>query len=171
MSTSPVTNDSGMTQTRPLSAVDPMDTREERRRLRATSPSDEGLVRLGATLGGEVVAVEELFGGSSTSVHGLDVREPGGRVARYVLKRFIASDDAPPLEWERLHIARGADVPTPEPVLLDLNGEYFGMPALVMTRLPGTSTYTITELAAWSTGDILIERVAAFFDADMESCP
>ena len=164
MSTSPVTNDTGMTQTRPLSAVDPMDTREERRRLRATSPSDEGLVRLGATLGGEVVAVEELFGGISTSVHGLDVREPGGRVARYVLKRFIASDDSPPLEWERLHIA-------PEPVLLDLMGEYFGMPALVMMRLPGTSTYTITELAAWSTGDILIERVAAFFDADMESCP
>ena len=67
-----------------------------------------------------------------------------------MLKRFIASDLMPPFEWEGLELAQAAVVPTPLPVLIDQAGDWFGMPALVMSRLPGTSTYRIGDLAIWT---------------------
>ncbi len=122
---------------------------EQRRELRSSAPSSGGLRRLGQVLG-RISGVKELPGGVATSVHAFNAREDDGSLSPYVLKRFIASDLMPPFEWEGLELAQAAVVPTPVPDLIDQAGDWFGMPALVMSRLPGTSTYRIGDLAIWT---------------------
>jgi aminoglycoside phosphotransferase (APT) family kinase protein len=53
-------------------------------------------------------------------------------------------------EWERLIFAqRVAGVPVPVPVALDADGRWFGSPALVMSRLPGRSDISPTDIDSW----------------------
>lgn len=40
-------------------------------------------------------------------------------------------------EWERLAFAHAAGLPAPEPLAVDLDGEWFGCPTIVMSRVPG----------------------------------
>jgi aminoglycoside phosphotransferase (APT) family kinase protein len=108
---------------------------DESRRLRASAPSSEGLRKLGAVLGEGVEIVGPLHGGVASSVYELATAS-----RRLVLKRFMY-EEAAPFEWERLHIARAAPVPTPEPVALDAEGEWFGAPALVVTYIDGGPMY------------------------------
>jgi aminoglycoside phosphotransferase (APT) family kinase protein len=58
-------------------------------------------------------------------------------VQRIVLKRYPAGGRGVTDEWKRLQFARTIDVPTPEPVAVDEAGDWFGTPALVISRLPG----------------------------------
>ena len=108
---------------------------DESRRLRASAPSPDGLLRLGEQFGQRVEPVRPLHGGVAASVYELATKS-----RRLVLKRFMF-DDAPLFEWERLHIALAAPVPTPEPVALDAEGAWFGMPALVVTYFEGGPMY------------------------------
>lgn len=85
----------------------------------------------------KLVDVAALPGGLATAAHRLTVRQATGATQDLVLKRYLAGDDTAALEWERLAFARRCSVPTPEPVLLDPDGRWFGTPALVMTALPG----------------------------------
>lgn len=120
---------------------------DERRALRATMPSDDGLARLGIDLGAPVVDVDRLAGGVASSTHALRLAD-GTEV---VLKRFVHDPDPPPLwqlEWERLHLALAAPIATPTPIALDDDGRWFdGIPALVMSRLPGRASYPIDPAA------------------------
>jgi aminoglycoside phosphotransferase (APT) family kinase protein len=103
---------------------------------RQTTPSTEGLARLSERLGEQIALGEQLHGGVATATHAL--RTP---TRALVLKRYQDEDTTAELEWDRLHVALGADVPTPAPVALDLDGAWFGCQALVMTRLPGGVVY------------------------------
>ncbi len=123
-------------------------SRGERIALRGTNPGAAGLARLEAALDGAISGVEVLHGGISASVHGFTLTTDG--VERgLILKRFIPSDPVPPREWDGLRVAMAVSVPTPEPVAFDPTGEWFDMPALVMSRLPGTATYTPRDLDTW----------------------
>jgi aminoglycoside phosphotransferase (APT) family kinase protein len=104
---------------------------ETSRRLRSTTPSSAGLSRLGSAIGERVEVEGVLYGGVASSVHRL--RTPSRSL---VLKRF-AFPDAAPFEWERLHHVRTVPVPTPEPIALDADGAWFGVPALVLGYLEG----------------------------------
>jgi aminoglycoside phosphotransferase (APT) family kinase protein len=99
-------------------------------------PSDEGLVRLGDALGEPVTLVGPLHGGVATSTHALETPSRS-----LVMKRFRADDDTAPLEWERLHVASASTMRTPKPVAFDLDGKWFGLATVVMTRLPGEVVY------------------------------
>lgn len=109
---------------------------EESRVHRATEPSVEGLDALGAALGEPVRVVQQLHGGVATCTH-----ELATATRRLILKRYRADDGTAASEWERLQLARDLPVPTPEPVVVDLEGVWFGTGALVMTRLEGSVTY------------------------------
>ena len=112
---------------------------EERRELRASEPSADGLDRLAAVLGEPVLEVERLAGGVATSAHALRTA-----TSAYVLKRFGADDaDWAASEWERLQLVRDIPVPTPEPIAIDRDGEWFDTPALVLRWLPGRSGYPV----------------------------
>lgn len=108
---------------------------------RASVPSDDGVARLSATLGEPVQLDGRLHGGVASSTWA--IRTP---TRRLVLKRFRPDDaEVPPsgcsLEWDRLVVAQHAPVPTPKPVAVDLEGEWFGLHALVMSHLPGAVAY------------------------------
>lgn len=125
-------------------------TREERIALRATSPDPAGLQRLGAHLRGEVIATHALTGGISASVHALALREPTGNTLELILKRYIPSDPIPSLEWARLVFASRVSFPVPAAVAFDPAGGWFGLPALVMSRLPGSANYAVYHLDTWA---------------------
>ncbi|MEN3271745.1 MAG: hypothetical protein V7636_506 [Actinomycetota bacterium] len=103
---------------------------------RATEPSAEGLDALGDVLGEPVHVVRQLHGGVATCTH-----ELATATRRLILKRYRADDTTAELEWARLQVARNLPVPTPEPVAVDLAGEWFETTALVMTWLPGAVAY------------------------------
>lgn len=111
---------------------------DERPAHRSTTPSPDGLLRLGAVLGETVEVVGPLHGGVATSTH--ELRTP---TRRLVLKRYRADDSTAALEWERLGLATTSPVPTPAPVAVDLVGEWFACEAIVMSWLPGTSLYPV----------------------------
>ena len=55
-------------------------------------------------------------------------------------------------EFEILRLVENAGVPAPRPVLLDAKGEYFGVPAIVMSYLPGRPLFPTTNIGKWTAG-------------------
>ena len=100
--------------------------------------------------GGRVAAVRRLKGGIVSSTHRIDVETASGGRAALVVRRF---DPARPWftadlltqEWTVLEFLRGTPVPAPEPLLLDGSGEYLGVPALVISCLPGRPAVARSE--------------------------
>jgi aminoglycoside phosphotransferase (APT) family kinase protein len=120
---------------------------EESRALRASVPSPQGIERMSVAIGEPVEAERALHGGVASSTW--TVRTP---TRRLVLKRFRPDDERPStaeLEWQRLQVAATTSIPTPEPVAVDLDGEWFDLQALVMSFLPGAVVYPplLDELA------------------------
>jgi aminoglycoside phosphotransferase (APT) family kinase protein len=93
--------------------------------------------------GARAIKVRALDGGTSSAIHAVDVRTPSGPISRLVLRRFVRADwlaeepDAPRREAEALEIVRRCRVSTPRLVALDDEGSDAGVPAVLMTRLPG----------------------------------
>src|SRR5437763_2042627 len=56
---------------------------------------------------------------------------------RLVVKIYPNGDGAASSEWRRLELAQGVAAPVPEPIAADLQSDWFGRPAVVMSRLPG----------------------------------
>ncbi|HEY2603784.1 MAG TPA: aminoglycoside phosphotransferase family protein [Thermoleophilaceae bacterium] len=117
---------------------------EDERLLRGPVP-DEALIWAAAAVGSgaRVRAVEPLWGGTSSAVHALAVQDGGGSLHELVLRRFVRRDwlaeepDLAEREATALRIVAGAAVPTPSLVAVDPDGALAGVPALVMSRLPG----------------------------------
>ncbi len=124
---------------------------------RSTEPSRSGIDRLLAELAEagpgpfELRGVDRLDGGIATATHRLTLADRRGEPRALVLKRYLAGDDTAGLEWTRLRFARRCDVPTPDPVRVDLDGRWFGTPALVMGALPGVVRYDQPDPKAWVT--------------------
>src|SRR2546427_5405739 len=55
-------------------------------------------------------------------------------------------------EFEILRLVERAAVPAPRPILLDSEGHYFGVPAIVMSYLPGRPLFPTTNLGNWTRG-------------------
>lgn len=103
-----------------------------------STPSPDGLRAMARATGrGTTVGrVRRLGGGLGCATSAVELIGRSGARRMVVLKRFPAGEDARP-EWERLTFALAVDVPSPEPVALDQAGEWFGSPALVMSKMPG----------------------------------
>jgi aminoglycoside phosphotransferase (APT) family kinase protein len=92
--------------------------------------------------GARVSAVAALDGGMSSAVHAVDL-ERTGHVHRLILRRFVRADwlaeepDVPRREAAALELLATTAVPTPGLVAVDETGAAAGVPALLMTRLPG----------------------------------
>jgi aminoglycoside phosphotransferase (APT) family kinase protein len=55
-------------------------------------------------------------------------------------------------EFEILRLVENASVPAPRPILLDAAGEYFGVPAIVVSYLPGRPLFPTTNIERWAEG-------------------
>jgi aminoglycoside phosphotransferase (APT) family kinase protein len=112
---------------------------DDRMLFNATRPSKDGLQRMATALGwptARVATVRRLKGGVDASTHAVRL-EPGGWV---VLKRsWTMRPKVLEGEFVRLGFAEPANVPTPEPLAFDGDGDWFGRPALVMSQVPGQS--------------------------------
>ena len=109
-------------------------------------PPERGLHLLAAALdGGEIRDVVRLGGGLDCATHAFEVRGE-----RFVLKRSRpGSTSAAAVEFANLGHAWRSEVTTPEPVALDIAGDWFGSPALVMTALPGAHNLFPDDEETW----------------------
>lgn len=91
--------------------------------------------------GGLLMKTDRLRGGLSARMDVLEYAERDRTVRhRVVLRRFTDEDDARGVarEFELLQALQSAGVAAPRPILRD-GGEFFGVPAIVMSYLPGTA--------------------------------
>lgn len=111
-------------------------------------PSPDGLSELVRECAprSKVSRVRRLGGGLSTATHCVEVCSPAGNTTAFVVKRYRPDDRAAPEEWTKLRFARGVGVPSPEPVAFDRRGDWFGVPAIVMTKLPGRPYLSPSDL-------------------------
>ena len=98
--------------------------------------------------------MRKLGGGISSGMHAVDVIEPSGERRRLVIRRYgehwQRNDPAVAIrEWQTLTVLGRVDVPAPRPVWLDADGEIFGCPTIVTTRLPGRGTLAPRDSAGW----------------------
>jgi aminoglycoside phosphotransferase (APT) family kinase protein len=139
------------------------DDDEETRRLLRSRPPRVALDWAARQLGGEVVATRALRGGSASAVHLLTVNR-GGAVERVVLRRYVRPEvveeepDVAAREALALRFVAGLDlgagVATPRLLVLDPTGEEAGVPALLMSRVPGRIEWWPKDLDGW------LERLA-----------
>ena len=124
----------------------------ERRAFQRTRPSRDGLFALARSVvrGPVEVTSRRLGGGIGSAASAVTIRTRSGKRIDVVLKRFSRAwhPDAA-REWKRLTFAQRLDVPTPEPLALD-GGGWFGVPALVMARLPGRADVAPRDVDAWA---------------------
>ncbi len=70
----------------------------------------------------------------------------------FVLKVYAADDGQARTEFDNLTVVSMARVPTPQPVLVDADGEWFQTPAIVMTALPGRPDMHPGDISLWIHG-------------------
>jgi aminoglycoside phosphotransferase (APT) family kinase protein len=102
-----------------------------------------------------VVAVRALRGGMSSAVHLATLQTPAGHRVEVVLRRYVRPElnvDEPDLaetEARALRAVEAIEVPTPRLLALDPTGTEVGVPALLMTRLPGRVDWWPSDLEPW----------------------
>jgi aminoglycoside phosphotransferase (APT) family kinase protein len=126
---------------------------EPTRRLLRSRPPRQALAWAGARLGGPVTSARPLRGGMSSAVHLVTVRRADGRPDQAVLRRYVRPDPDEPdpaaCEARALRLAGAADVPTPALLAVDPDGTQAGVPALLMSRLPGRVDWWPSDLDRW----------------------
>lgn len=100
--------------------------------------------------GSRVVRVRRLRNAYSSAMHAVDVDGAGTR-RRLVLRRWARTDLAPDEgvvenEARALTVAAGSAVAVPHLVAADPTGEECGVPAVLMTRLPGRDVLAPADL-------------------------
>ena len=97
------------------------------------------------------------MGGITSSIHRLAVETRSGTRSQVILRRWAsgawdAIADAQHLverEGRVLHDLESTDIPAPRVLAVDPTGESTGVPALLMTRVPGRMDLTPTDPKAW----------------------
>ena len=97
------------------------------------------------------------MGGITSSIHRLAVETRRGTRTQVVLRQWIPSvldttADAPHFVDREGHVLRGLEsthIPAPRVLAVDPTGESTGVPALLMTRVPGRVDLMPTDTKAW----------------------
>ncbi len=104
--------------------------------------------------GGRLVRMRRLRGGIGARMHVLEIEGADGARHRVSLRRFVrdhrfSTSEHVGQEFEILCLVESAGIAAPRPLLLDARGEYFGVPAMVLSYLPGAPLYTQRDERAW----------------------
>jgi hypothetical protein len=125
---------------------------EATRRLLRFRPPQRALAWAGACLGGPVTSARALRGGMSSAVHLVTVQDAGGQRRQAVLRRYVRSEDEPGIadrEARALRFAGSLGVPVPALLAVDPDGTQAGVPAVLMSRLPGRITWWPSDPETW----------------------
>jgi aminoglycoside phosphotransferase (APT) family kinase protein len=104
--------------------------------------------------GSEVTAYHPQSGATSSTLHRLDILYRG-QTQQLMLRRFTNEEwlaeepDIAAHEASNLEIARGANIPTPELIAYDPEGNDTDVPALLMTILPGSVDLLPIDFDDW----------------------
>ena len=104
------------------------------------------------------VSVRALRGGMSSAVHQLSLEQPGGHRLQVVLRRYVRPElnaeepDLAEREARALHLVERLEIPTPRLIAVDPTGSCAGLPALLMSRLPGKVDWWPTDIERWLGG-------------------
>jgi aminoglycoside phosphotransferase (APT) family kinase protein len=114
------------------------------------APRDPGWKALAEAItpGARVTRLRRLVGAGATDVYDVTL----DRARRVVVKLYRNDDGTAPLEWSRLEFAQRVTVPVPGPIAADLESVWFGMPSVVMSRLPGRPDVTPKDVDLWVEG-------------------
>ncbi len=107
--------------------------------------------------GARVLRTRRLPGGLSCRMDVLEVECADGAPCKYTLRRFVTGHRRSTPEWvarefEVLRLVERAAIPAPRPVLLDADGEVFGVPAIVLSYLRGRPLFAQGHIAGWVGG-------------------
>ena len=103
-----------------------------------------------------------LTGGVSAHIHAVRYRSGDGRTREVVVRRHGAADWKPRtshvtrVEYTLLTALHTAGLAVPEPLLLDVSGDLFPSPYLVLEMVPGTTKVAAAQL------DTALAQMAAF---------
>jgi aminoglycoside phosphotransferase (APT) family kinase protein len=116
--------------------------------------SSDTLRWIATSVGAEVRSVQRLAGSTSSTLYGVEVAR-SDRPLNLVLRLFTNAEwlacepDLVRHEAASLAKAAGADVPTPELIACDESGAHYGVPAILMTHLPGRVELLPADLDDW----------------------
>jgi aminoglycoside phosphotransferase (APT) family kinase protein len=128
---------------------------EQTRRLLRSRPPRPALDWAAACLGGPVISARALRGGMSSAVHLLTVEDGGGQRRQAVLRRYVRPElnaeepDIAAREARALRVARRVGVPAPALLAADPDGTGAGVPAVLMSRLPGRVDWWPSDTDRW----------------------
>jgi len=140
---------------RPPSPPYGFDDDDATRRLLRSRPPRRALDWAGCVLGGTVRSTRALRGGMSSAVHLLGVVLPSGHLEQVVLRRYVRPElneedpDHAGREAGVLRFVESVDVPAPRLLAVDLRGMEAGVPAVLMSRLPGRIEWSPADLDRW----------------------
>jgi aminoglycoside phosphotransferase (APT) family kinase protein len=104
------------------------------------------------------VRTRRLPGGLGCRSDVLDFAQADGSRRTLTLRRFVWADhrfstpEHVAHEFEVLRLVERAGVPAPRPILLDAGGDYFGVPVMVISYLPGRPVFPTTRIERWTAG-------------------
>jgi aminoglycoside phosphotransferase (APT) family kinase protein len=115
--------------------------------------------------GGRFLRTRRLRGGLGCRSDVIDIERADGSRWKVTLRRFVrtghrwSTPESAAHEYKILRLLQSAGVPAPRPILLDAEGEYFGVPAMVLSYLPGRPLFPAMNIERWSEGlaEILIK--------------
>jgi aminoglycoside phosphotransferase (APT) family kinase protein len=128
---------------------------EATRRLLRNRPPRQALAWAAAQLGGTVISARALRGGMSSAVHLLTAQDGAGQRCQAVLRRYVRPElnaeepDIAAREARALRVAGSAGVPTPALLAVDPAGTAAGVPAVLMSRLPGRVDWWPADTDCW----------------------
>src|SRR5712691_6980807 len=128
---------------------------EATRRLLRSRPPRQALAWAAARLGGSVISARALRGGMSSAVHLLTAHDGGEQRRQAVLRRYVRPElnaeepDIAEREARALRVAGSAGVPTPLLLAVDPSGDGAGVPAVLMSRLPGRVDWWPSDVDSW----------------------
>jgi aminoglycoside phosphotransferase (APT) family kinase protein len=131
---------------------------DETRRLLRSRPPEQALAWAGRYLGARATSARAMRGGMSSAVHLLTAELPRGGGVQAVLRRYVrpeVNEEEPDMarrEAEVLRFVEQLDVPTPRLLAVDPTGDEAGVPALLMSRLPGHVDWWPKDAGPWLRG-------------------
>jgi aminoglycoside phosphotransferase (APT) family kinase protein len=117
-------------------------------------PPDQALRWVERQLGARVVGVRVCKGGSSSAIHVVRVARPPS-TATVVLRRYVIAElneeepDIVDREARVLELLERCEVPTPRLLGADPTGVNAGVPAVLMSLVPGRLDWSPTDLELW----------------------
>ena len=105
--------------------------------------------------GGRLVRTRRLRGGLGAHMQVLEIERSDGARVKVSLRRFVrahrsSTPDHVAHEYRILQLVEEAGIPAPRPLLLDAEGRLFGVPAIVLTYLPGRPVCVPRDVARWA---------------------